>query len=83
MGEFFLPASEYLAQSIYKNRRDAIEQACFDAGIQAVNEGKIDYDFMKIVSNPRISHKTFQNQADNFWKSLDGKKSYIRAMPSL
>ena len=48
-----------------------------------VNEGKIDYKFMSAVSNPRVSSKTFQNQADSFWATLDGKKSYLREMIKL
>jgi len=83
MGEFFLTAAEMLPQPVYKNRKDKVEKACFDAGVQVVNEGKIDYKYMSAVSNPIVSNKTFQNQADNFWASLDGKKSYIKEIVKL
>jgi multimeric flavodoxin WrbA len=78
IGEFFLTAAEMIVQPVYKKRKDLIEKACFDAGVQVMNEGKIDYKYMSTISNPRVTHKTFQNQADNFWASLDGKKSYLR-----
>jgi len=83
MGEFFLTAAEMIAQPVYKNRRDLVKKACFDAGVQVVNEGKINYKYMSEVSNPRVSNKTFQNQADNFWASLDGKKSYLKEIIKL
>ena len=83
MGEFFLPAAELLAQPIYADRKKIVEQACFEAGIQAVREGQIDYTFMKTISNPRVSHKTFQAQADTFWASMEGKKGYLRVVPKL
>ena len=78
MGEFFLPAAEMLPQPVYKSRKDLVAESCFKAGVQVVKEGKIDYDFMSSVSNPRVSSKVFQHQADSFWRSLDGKKSYLR-----
>ena len=83
MGEFFLTASEMLPQPVYKDRRDTVEKACFNAGVQVVNEGKIDYKFMSAVSNPRVTHKSFQNLADSFWSRLDGKKAYFREMIKL
>jgi len=83
MGEFFLTASEMLPQPVYKSRKDLVEQACFDAGKQAVNDGCIDYKYMASVSNPRVDNKTFQNQADNFWANLDGKKSYMKEIIKL
>ena len=83
MGEFFLTAAEILSQPVYKSRRDKVEKACFDAGVQVVNDGKIDYKHMSNVSNPTISNITFQNQADNFWANLDGKKSYLKEIIKL
>ncbi len=83
MGEFYLTASEMLPQPVYKSRKDLVAQSCFEAGIQVVNEGKIDYKYMANVSNPRVDNKTFQNQADNFWATLDGKKSYLKEMLKL
>lgn len=83
MGEFYLPAAEMLPQHVYKSRKDLVEQSCFDAGKQAVNEGKIDYQYMANVSNPKVDNKTFQSQADNFWANLDGKKSYLKEIIKL
>jgi multimeric flavodoxin WrbA/putative sterol carrier protein len=83
MGEFFLTASEMLPQLVYKSRKDLVEQSCFDAGVQVVNEGKINYQYMANVSNPRVDKRTFQNQANNFWTYLDGKKSYLKEMIKL
>ncbi len=83
MGEFFLPAAEMLPQPVYRNRRDAVEKACFEAGVQIVNVGKIDYKYMSVVSNPRVSNKVFQTQADSFWASLDGKEAYMKEMIKL
>ncbi|VAY87379.1 Iron-sulfur flavoprotein [hydrothermal vent metagenome] len=80
MGEFFLTAAEMLPQPVYKSRRNLVEESCFNAGVQVVNEGKIDYKYMATVSNPRVDNKTFQNLADNFWMRLDGKKSYLKEM---
>jgi putative sterol carrier protein len=83
MGEFFLTAAEILAQPVYRDRRAKVEQACYNAGVQVVKEGKIDYQHMADVSNPGISHKTFQSQADAFWESMDGKKAYLRGVPKI
>ena len=52
-------------------------------GKQIVNEGKIDVDLMSALTDTGISKETFQSQADNFWKSLDGKKSYLKEVPKL
>ncbi len=35
------------------------------------------------VSNPRVDNETFQNQANNFWSNLDGKKSYLKEVIKL
>ncbi len=83
MGEFFLTAAEVLAQPIYKNRRESVKEVCYKAGIQVVQEGKIDFSLMASVSNTGITNKTFQKQADNFWATLDAKKAYLRAVPKL
>ena len=83
LGEFFLPAAEMLPQPVYKNRRDLVEQSCFNAGAQVVKEGKIDYKYMSAVSNPKVDNQTFKNQADAFWARLDGKKSYLKEIIKL
>ncbi|MCK5050265.1 MAG: NAD(P)H-dependent oxidoreductase [Candidatus Cloacimonetes bacterium] len=81
MGEFFLPAAESIVYPVYKKRRDKIAEICETAGKQIVNEGKIDVDLMMAITNIGFSKETFQSQADNFWKTLDGKKSYLKEAP--
>jgi putative sterol carrier protein len=76
LGEFFLTASETITLPIYKKRKDQIAKSCYEAGIQVVNEGKIDYKYMSAISNPTITNQTFIDQANHFWSTLDGKKSY-------
>jgi multimeric flavodoxin WrbA/putative sterol carrier protein len=83
MGEFFLPAAEVIVQSVYKKKREKIAEICETAGKQIVNEGKIDVELMTALTDTGISKETFQSQADNFWKSLDGKKSYLKEVPKL
>lgn len=80
MGEFLLPAAEMITQPVYKSRRDKIEQACLQAGMQVVNESTIDYKHMSAVSNADVDSDTFQKQADNFWANLDGKVSYSKGV---
>jgi len=83
MGEFFLTASEMLPQPVYKNRKELVEESCFKAGVQVINQGFIDYQYMANVSNPKVDNRTFQNQADNFWANLDGKRSYLKKIIKL
>ena len=83
MGEFFLPAAEVMAHPVYKKRKDKISEICQTAGKQIVNEGKIDIDLMSALTDTEITNTTFQSQADNFWKTLDGKKSYLKEVPKL
>ncbi len=83
MGEFYLPAAEFIAQPVYAQRRKKIEKMCFAAGEQVIKEGKINNEFMQIVSDAEISHKKFQEQADYMWESLDGKASYLKNFPKL
>ena len=60
-----------------------VEQACSNAGEQVVKEGKINMEFMEDVSDVGITQKKFQEQADYFWESLDGKASYLKSSPKL
>ena len=83
MGEFYMPGAELIAQPVYSERRKKIEQACYQAGKQAVAEGKIDSEYMQTVSLMEITQTKFQEQADYFWESLDGKKSYLKNSPKL
>ena len=78
MGEFFMPGAELISQPVYAQRRKKIEQVCYDAGEQIVKEGKISKKMMSAVSNPEITKKKFQEQANYFWESLDGKASYLK-----
>ena len=79
MGEFFMPGAELISQPVYAERRKKIEQVCYNAGEQVVKEGKINKKFMEAVSDAEITHKKFQEQADYFWGSLDGKASYLKS----
>jgi len=83
MGEFFLPASEFVAHPVYKGRKDRIAEICETAGKQIVNEGTIDVELMTAITDTEISNAIFQSQADNFWKHLDGRKSYLKEVPKL
>ena len=39
--------------------------------------------FMEAVSPVEITQKKFQEQADYFWESLDGKASYLKSSSKL
>jgi len=78
MGEFYMPAAELIAQPVYAQRREKIENMCFNAGTQVIKEGKINKKFMEAVSDVEISQTKFQEQVDYFWESLDGKASYLK-----
>ena len=83
MGEFFLPGAELISQPVYTERRQRIEQACHQAGKQAILEGKITPVLMETVSDPEISQANFQEYANYFWESLDGKAAYKKGAPKL
>jgi len=83
MGEFYMPGAEPFAQPVYAERRRRVEQACSNAGEQVLKEGKINMEFMEAVSDVGITQKKFQEQADYFWESLDGKASYLKSSPKL
>ncbi|MBW2249195.1 MAG: NAD(P)H-dependent oxidoreductase [Deltaproteobacteria bacterium] len=83
MGEFYMPGAELIAVPVYAQRRKRIEQVCSNAGEQVVKEGKINIEFMEAVSDVEITQKKFQEQADYFWESLDGKASYLKSSPKL
>jgi len=83
MGEFYMPGAELISQPVYAERRMKIEEACDNAGEQVVKEGKINREFMEAVSDVGITQKKFQEQADYFWESLDGKASYLKSSPKL
>jgi FMN-dependent NADH-azoreductase/putative sterol carrier protein len=83
MAEFFPPAAELLQQPVYRERKERIEETCYNAGRDAVLKGTISEEYMETVADPGIEQDVFMNQANMFWKSLDGKKSYNRAAPKL
>ena len=83
MGEFYITAAELMAQPVYSARKKAVAEACCQAGMQIIKEGKVDISYMETVADPGSSKKTFQNQADNFWESLDGKKAYLTGSPKI
>ena len=83
MGEFYMPGAELISEPVYAERRKKIEQVCYNAGEQVVKEGKINMEFMEAVSDVEITQKKFQEQADYFLESLDGKASYLKSSPKL
>jgi hypothetical protein len=83
MGEFYLPAAELIAQPVYRERRERVENTCFEAGRQAVELGRIDPQLMQQLRDPGISRSQFQQQADFFWESLDGKAAFYKSSPQL
>ena len=83
MGEFYMPASEMIVQPVYKSRRELIKDLCINAGKQVVNKGFIDKEIMNKIQDPLVSKETFQQQADAFWESMDGKKSYMANVPKI
>jgi hypothetical protein len=83
MGEFYLPAAETIMQPVYSERLLMVEEACRTAGRQAVEEGKIDIEWMDAVARVPISRETFGRQADWYWESLDGKGSYLKRAPRI
>ena len=83
MGEFFMSAAEIVVQSVYSQRNHNIRIACQKAGEQVVKEGKIDKEFMQLVSFPGVSREKFQRQADGFWGTLDGKARYLTEVPKI
>ena len=83
MGEFYMPASEMIVQPVYEARKELIKNLCIEAGKQIVTKGFIDKEIMNKIQDPLVSKETFQQQADAFWESLDGKKSYLANVPKI
>ncbi len=83
MGEFYMPGAELISEPVYAERRMKVEEACYNAGEQVVKAGKINMQFMEAVSDVEITQKKFQEQADYFWESLDGKASYLKSSSKL
>jgi multimeric flavodoxin WrbA len=76
-GEFFLTAAEVIVQPVYSKRTEEVKQICEKAGRQIVKEGKIDKELMQRLAFPWASLKRFSEQADAFWRSLDGRERYL------
>jgi len=83
MGEFFMTAAEVIVQTVFSQRNHNIKIVCQKAGEQVVKEGKIDKEFMQLVSFPGVSKKRFQHQAYGFWETLDGKARYLTEVPKI
>ncbi len=83
MGEFFMTAAEIIVQPVYSQRNHNIKIACQKAGEQVVKEGRINKEYMQLVSFPGVSSTKFQKQADSFWETLDGKKRYLTEVPKI
>ena len=83
MGEFFMPTAEMIVQPVYAKRRQMIADACFAAGKETVERGKINPAHMQAVSFPGVTRTRFQQQADSFWSTLDGKARYLREVPTI
>ena len=83
MGEFYLPASELLQQPVYAEKRSRIEDTCFASGSDAVQLGLINKEYMKAIADPEIEQQEFMDQANMFWKALEGKKTYNQGVPKL
>ncbi len=83
MGEFYMPAAEIIVQPVYAGRRALIKTLCIKAGKQIINQGFIEPEIMIQVQDPLVTKETFQHQADAFWESLDGKKSYLANVPKI
>ena len=83
LGEFYLTAAEIIVQPVYAERKKNIADVCRKAGQQIIEEGKINNEYMLAVQETTVSKETFQTQADMFWESLDGKKSYLKNVPKI
>lgn len=83
MAEFFLPAAELLQQPVYRDRKERVEEACFNAGRDAVLTGEISDAYMETVADTGVEQDVFMDQANMFWKSLDGKKSFYQGVPKM
>ncbi|NHJ19566.1 MAG: hypothetical protein EAX91_01390 [Candidatus Lokiarchaeota archaeon] len=83
VGEFYMTASETLFQPVGSIRRNVIQDACKKAGEQIVKDGNIDIELMQKVVYPDFSSEKFQEVANYFWESLDGKAAYLKEAPKV
>jgi multimeric flavodoxin WrbA/putative sterol carrier protein len=82
-GEFYLPAAEMISQPVYKQRRNMIEETCFEAGRQIAEQGGIDVALMKKIQDPGVTQDQFSTYANTFWESLDGKQAFYKGTDQL
>jgi len=83
VGEFYLTAAETIVHPIYANRKNMVQEVCKKAGEQIVKEGKIDNELMQSVTDPGFTSEKFQDESNNFWKSLENKTSYLKGSPKI
>ncbi len=82
-GEFYLPAAEMISQPVYRKRRDMVEETCFEAGRQMVEQGEIDVALMKKIQDPGITRDQFSTYSNFYWETLDGKQAFYKGTPQL
>lgn len=82
-GELLLPAAELLSRPEFADRREAVREACREAGRQVVCQGYPEPETMRRVSDIGISRKQFRRMADTFWSCLDGRKAYMKEIPNI
>ncbi len=83
LAEFYLPGAELLAQPVYAERLTRVRAACRNAGAQVIREGRIDRRPMDTVSDPGVTPRRFQEGANHFWETMDGKGAFLRQAPQL
>lgn len=82
-GEFYLPAAEMISQPVYKQRRNMIEETCFEAGRQIAEQRGIDVALMKKIQDPGATKDQFSTYSNTFWESLDGKQAFYKGTDQL
>lgn len=83
MGGFYLPAAETIVQPILLDRKNLIADLCRKSGEQIITEGKITPTFMDQIAEHNLTAEQFQEEANYFWESLDGKASYLKEVHKL
>ncbi len=83
LAEFYLPGAELLAQPVYADRQQRVRDACRGAGEQAVREGCIGRGPMDVVADPGVTSRRFQEGANHFWETMDGKGAFLHEAPRL
>ena len=76
--EFYLPAAEMISQPVFGQRRQMVEDVCYQVGKKLAEEKKIDKQLMVKIQNPDVTQVQFRTQAEAFWQSLEGKMAYYK-----